>query len=179
METDTATATERRTVPASSAIEIVVAVRGAPSPATLHRWLSLLLRRSRANGRLSVLLCGDGRIRTLNRTWRGKDRPTDVLSFSPEPDPSRPPRRVGARGVLGDLVVSVPAAARQARRYRHPTSRELQILLAHGLLHLLGYDHERDDGTMFRLQARLVRGAFGAGPDGVLAANGEYEERLR
>jgi probable rRNA maturation factor len=81
--------------------------------------------------------------------------------------------------VLGDLVVSVPTAVRQARRFGHPPSRELQILFAHGLLHLLGYDHERDGGTMFRLQARLVKGAFGAGPDGVPETTGESEERQR
>ncbi len=154
-------------------------MRGAPPPATLRRWLSRLLRRAGAKGRLSVLLCGDGRIRTLNRTFRGQDRPTDVLSFSPEPDPPRPPRRVGPGGVLGELVVSVPMAVRQARRHGHPPARELQILLAHGLLHLLGYDHERDGGTMFRLQARLVGSAFGAGPDGVPGTIGESEERQR
>ena len=131
------------------------------------------------NGRLSILLCGNARIRTLNRTWRGKDRPTDVLSFSPEPDPLHPPRRVAPDGVLGELVVSVPTAVRQARRRGHPVARELQILFAHGLLHLLGYDHERDDGTMFRLQARLVRDAFGAGADGVPETTGESEESLR
>ncbi len=179
MATATGTETGKRTVPASSAVEVVVAIRGAPPPAILRRWLSILLRHARANGRLSVLLCGDARIRTVNRTWRGQDRPTDVLSFSPEPDPPRPPRRVAAEDVLGDLVVSVPTAVRQARQRGHPAARELQILFAHGLLHLLGYDHERDDGTMFRLQARLVRDAFGAGPNGVPETSGESEERLR
>ena len=95
-------------------------------------------------------------MRTLNRRWRRLDRPTDVLSF-----PS------GERLSLGDLVLDVPYARRQARLHGHSTARELQILLAHGLLHLLGYDHETDDGTMFRLQRRLVLSAFGAGPDGV------------
>ncbi len=106
-------------------------------------------------------------MRRLNREWRGVDRPTDVLSFAPVPAPARPPRRVPQGGSLGDLVVSLPVAARQARRRGHATAREVQILLAHGLLHLLGYDHEKDGGRMFRLQARLVRSAFGPGPDGV------------
>ena len=95
-------------------------------------------------------------MRALNREWRGMDLPTDVLSF-----PS------GDRGFLGDLVIDVPYAARQARRRGHPVAREVKILLAHGLLHLLGYDHETDDGTMFRLQRRLILAAFGRGPDGV------------
>jgi len=95
-------------------------------------------------------------MRGLNREWRGMDRPTDVLSF-----PS------GEKGFLGDLVIDLPYAARQARRLGHPVSREVQLLLAHGILHLLGHDHETDDGKMFRLQRRLVRRAFGPGPDGV------------
>ena len=100
-------------------------------------------------------------MRALNRRWRGVDRATDVLSFSA----GRGAARRGA--FLGDLVIDVPYAARQARRRGHSPAREVQILLAHGLLHLLGYDHERDDGTMFRLQRRLVLSAFGDGPDGV------------
>jgi len=95
-------------------------------------------------------------MRSLNRTWRRKDRPTDVLSF-----PS------GERDFLGDLVIDVPYARRQARRRGHALRREVQILLAHGLLHLLGYDHETDGGTMFRLQRRILLSAFGEGPDGV------------
>jgi probable rRNA maturation factor len=106
-------------------------------------------------------------MRTLNRTFRGVDRTTDVLSFASAPDPARPPRRLSSDSFLGDLSISVPTARRQARQQGHSTAREVQILLVHGLLHLLGYDHERDDGRMFRLQAHLVRTAFGPGPDGV------------
>jgi probable rRNA maturation factor len=124
-------------------------------------WTRRLLSKLGAKSRLpspslSILLCGDARMRSLNRRWRRLDRPTDVLSF-----PS------GERLTLGDLVIDVPYARRQARLHGHATARELQILLAHGLLHLLGYDHETDDGTMFRLQRRLVLSAFGEGPDGV------------
>lgn len=106
-------------------------------------------------------------MRRLNRKWRGVDHVTDVLSFPSGPSPARPPRRLPRDGFLGDLAISVPTAARQARRQGHAVAREVQILLAHGLLHLLGYDHEADDGRMFRLQAHLVRRAFGPGPDGV------------
>jgi rRNA maturation RNase YbeY len=100
-------------------------------------------------------------MRTLNRRYRLIDRPTDVLSFPPFEEPP------SSSLFLGDLVVDVPYAARQARRRGHSVGREVQILLAHGLLHLLGYDHEKDDGTMFRLQRRLILAAFGDGPDGV------------
>jgi probable rRNA maturation factor len=105
---------------------------------------------------VSVLLCGDGRMRRLNRDFRRIDRPTDVLSF-PAEEPA----------FLGDVAVDVAYAARQARKRKHSLDREVQLLLAHGVLHLLGYDHETDQGAMFRLQRRLVRRAFGPGPDGV------------
>jgi probable rRNA maturation factor len=97
-------------------------------------------------------------MRTLNRTWRRRVGPTDVLSF---------PSGEEGSGFLGDLVIDVPYAARQARARGHSLTRELKILLAHGVLHLLGYDHETDDGTMFRLQRRLLLSVFGDGPDGV------------
>jgi probable rRNA maturation factor len=99
-------------------------------------------------------------MRGLNRRFRRIDRPTDVLSFPSEAKKS-------SSGFLGDIVIDVPYAARQARARGHSLERELQILLAHGVLHLLGYDHETDDGKMFRLQRRLLVSAFGDGPDGV------------
>jgi probable rRNA maturation factor len=105
-------------------------------------------------------------MRGLNKTWRKRDRPTDVLSFpSFEAAECRAAARRGE--FLGDLVIDVPYAARQARRRGHVLGREVQILLAHGLLHLLGYDHETDGGTMFRRQRRILLSAFGEGPDGV------------
>ena len=152
-----------------SGVEVLVTVAGAPRAAQVRAWTRILLskagakRRSSPSPSLLVLICGDRRMRTLNRTWRRIDRPTDVLSFLPfkESSSSLPP------SFLGDLVIDVPYAARQARKRGHPVAREIQILLAHGLLHLLGYDHETDDGTMFRLQRRLLLAAFGKGPDGV------------
>jgi probable rRNA maturation factor len=96
-------------------------------------------------GEVSVVLAGDHLLRRLNRDFRGKDRPTDVLSF---------PGAGGEEG-LGDVVISVPNAARNARRLGHSVPRELDILALHGLLHVLGHDHETDDGTMDRLERRL------------------------
>lgn len=147
-----------------STIDIRVTVGSAPAEADLARWARRLLRASGApRAGLSVLLCGDARMRRLNRTWRCKDRFTDVLSF-PVPESERGAK---ASGFLGDVVVDVACAARQASRCGHGLDREVQILLAHGILHLLGQDHEVDGGEMFRLQARVVRRAFGRGPDGV------------
>jgi probable rRNA maturation factor len=151
----------------ASSIEVLVTVRFAPPRARVEGWTRSLLSKARAKRvSLSVFLCGDARMRVLNRTWRGVDRPTDVLSFPAfEASESRAAARRGA--FLGDLVIDVPYAVRQARRRGHPVGREVQILLAHGLLHLLGYDHETDGGTMFRLQRRILLSAFGKGPDGV------------
>ena len=98
-------------------------------------------------------------MRNLNRAFLGKDRPTDVLSF-----PSGEPQE---EAFLGDLAIDLAVAGRQAKRMGHSVDREIQILLTHGLLHLLGHDHEKDKGEMFSLQRRLVRQVFGSGSDGV------------
>jgi probable rRNA maturation factor len=101
---------------------------------------------------LTVLLCGDATMRRLNARYRGKDRTTDVLSF-----PSGGEVLPDGRRPLGEIAIAVPQAARQARAAGHSLARELRVLALHGYLHLLGYDHEVDDGTMARLQARLWR----------------------
>ena len=151
-------------MPRAAGVDVLVTVAGAPPAARVRSWTARLLSKARAErASLSILLCGDSRMRTLNRRFRRVDRPTDVLSFLPLEGISSS----SSSPFLGDLVLDVPYAARQARRRGHSTAREVQILLAHGILHLLGYDHETDDGTMFRLQRRLVLSAFGPGPDGV------------
>ncbi len=85
-------------------------------------------------------------MRSLNRRWRGKDRSTDVLAF-PAP----------ADGFLGDIVIAVSYAAREARRRGSPVAREIDRLLLHGFLHLCGYDHETDGGQMDALEAKLKK----------------------
>jgi len=102
----------------------------------------------RAPREVSVLFCADTRMRALNRRYRGQDRPTDVLAF---------PTGDSESGFLGDIVISVPYAEREARRRREPGAREIDRLLVHGLLHLMGYDHETDDGEMDALEARIRR----------------------
>lgn len=139
-------------------VEVTSAVRSCPSERRVAVWAGRALAAAdpRSRATVSVLLCGDARMRRLNRDWRRIDRPTDVLSF-----PS------GEPGFLGDVAIDVACAARQAKRRGHALDREVQLLLAHGVLHLLGHDHETDDGEMFRLQREVVRKAFGPGPDGV------------
>lgn len=88
---------------------------------------------------LSIVLCDDAFIHGLNRQYRGVDRPTDVLSF-PQDEAGAPP---GAARVLGDVVISVDTAARQAAGRGCAASDEVTALLVHGVLHLLGWDHER------------------------------------
>jgi probable rRNA maturation factor len=109
---------------------------------------------------LSVLFIGDQAMRTLNRTWRGKDRTTDVLSFSLR-EGSFPHIRPE---MLGDIVICIPEAVRQADEAGHPLAIEIERLLVHGLVHLLGYDHERGlvearrmDRMEHQLRNRLVK----------------------
>jgi probable rRNA maturation factor len=99
----------------------------------LLRELAVRYRREKAEVTLSFV--GDRAIRTLNRKWMKKDKPTDVLSF---PLGEKAP---DGTFYLGDIVISVPVAARQARAKGHGLERELRLLAIHGYLHLLGYDH--------------------------------------
>ncbi|HEY9421121.1 MAG TPA: rRNA maturation RNase YbeY [Thermoanaerobaculia bacterium] len=87
----------------------------------------------------------DREMRRVNREFRGKDKTTDVLSFP------------GEEGHLGDVMISVPMARRQAAEAGHGVDRELKVLLLHGVLHCMGYDHETDQGKMERLERRLRR----------------------
>ena len=147
---------------AADAVDVDASVGSGPDAADVAEWAAACLRAAGCRkGTMAVLLCGDRRMRTLNRVWMKKDRPTDVLSF--------PSGETGAAAFVGDVAIDVRYADRQARRQGHPLDREVQVLLAHGVLHLLGHDHETDDGTMFALQRRLVRRVFGPGPDGAPA----------
>jgi len=121
-----------------------------------------------ARAELSLLLVGDRSMRSLNHRYRHKDRTTDVLAF--------PMRHVRPRftlhasrftsSMLGDVVISVPQAERQAARAGHALEHELTVLVIHGLLHLLGYDHERSAREARRMQQResLVLRRVGAIP---------------
>ena len=105
----------------------------------------------RVSGEVAVVLTGDAQLQALNARYRKKDKPTDVLSFA---GPG------GAEG-LGDIVVSVPTAERNAVALGRSLLQELDVLALHGFLHLLGYDHETDDGRMDRLERRLRKRLLG------------------
>ncbi len=108
-------------------------------------------RALRVSGEVALVFAGDRTLHRLNRTYRGRDKPTDVLSF---PGPG------GPEG-LGDIVISVETAHRNSRAGGRPLPRELDVLALHGFLHVLGYDHETDDGTMDRLERRLRKELLG------------------
>ena len=125
---------------------------GAVAARGLAAWLSRVAP-ARARGTVSVALVSDARVRALNRQYRRKDYATDVLSFPANPE-SRIPN---PDAFLGDIVIARGVARRQARDAGHAESSELRVLALHGLLHLLGYDHERDRGRMRRVERRLRR----------------------
>ena len=125
--------------------------RRKTSPARLRRVLRGAAAILRVGGGVCVVLAGDGLLRRLNRDYRGKDRPTDVLSFPGD----------GGESGLGDVVISVATAERNARGLGRTLLQELDVLALHGFLHVLGYDHETDDGTMDRLEARLRKRLLG------------------
>jgi probable rRNA maturation factor len=124
----------------------------------LSRFLGTAQRAVGLRGEVDVLLAGDRTLRRLNRTFRGKDKATDVLSF---------PAADFAGGHGGDLAISLEIAKRQADEHGHTLRDEVRVLLLHGLLHLSGMDHEADGGEMaaregvLRAQLRL--------PDGLIA----------
>ena len=146
---------------AGGPIEVLTSARrGGSHAAPCLRLLRALRRRVGPRGAgVTLLLADDAQVRALNRRHRGIDRTTDVLSFPAggdlEPGVSH----------LGDIAISVPRAQRQSRRARWPMRSEMALLVTHGFLHLVGYDHETDDGSMRRLEERLLRQVAGVGLD--------------
>jgi probable rRNA maturation factor len=146
--------------------------RGRRLSSGLSRWL-VAVAPARARGTVNVALVSDQRVRALNRQYRGIDRATDVLSFPSENSPPQRTRRtqrtrtarpknalvsivsIVVNDFLGDIVIARGVARRQARAAGHDEATEIRVLALHGLLHLLGYDHERDTGAMARLERRL------------------------
>jgi probable rRNA maturation factor len=113
----------------------------------LASWLARAAPRT-ARGAVAIALVPDRTIRRLNRDYLGMDRVTDVLSFPASRGP-----------FLGDIAVATGVARRQAREQGHSVRTELRVLALHGLLHLLGYDHDADRGQMHRIEERLRRRA--------------------
>jgi probable rRNA maturation factor len=145
---------------------LVADERGRPAAAPgLARWLAGVAP-ARVQGTVNIAMVSDATVRDLNRRYRGVDDATDVLSFPASPV-VRPGGTAQARHsrsqppvsgpLLGDIVIARGVARRQARQARHSEAIELRVLALHGLLHLIGYDHERDGGRMRRVEQRLRR----------------------
>ena len=140
-----------------------IKVKSPISPAWLRRVSSLALKSVKGSAfekrsELSIVLTEDSEVRRLNRRFRGKDKTTDVLSF---PLLEGFSLKTGSQNLqpLGDVVISLPQAKRQATQAGKPLRQELALLLVHGILHLLGYDHvtKAQEKKMFGLQDRLLR----------------------
>jgi probable rRNA maturation factor len=120
-------------------------VTGVPtrglSAAQLQRFARRAQKLAEVHGEVDILIASNKRLRDLNRRFRRKNKPTDVLSF---------PRPSG-----GDIAISAQIALDNAQRYGHTLASELKILVLHGMLHLAGYDHESDNGRMARTEAHL------------------------
>jgi probable rRNA maturation factor len=121
------------------------------SPSTLERFVLRARRVVHLRGTVNVLVTNSGELRSLNRRFRGKDKPTDVLSF-----PSPAVERAKA-SIAGDVAISAKIARENARKLGHSVADEVKILVLHGILHLAGFDHERDNGEMARQESRLRR----------------------
>jgi len=130
---------------ASFVIDVMVEVEPESVPDGVADLLETAVRATLAHEQqappleLSILLTGDADIQQMNRDFRGVDKPTDVLSF---PAGDALPGMEDADPYLGDIAISVPYAARQAAQAGHDLAGELQLLTIHGVLHLLGYDHD-------------------------------------
>jgi probable rRNA maturation factor len=126
-----------------------------PSTRTLTQFLTLAQAAVRLRGQVTVLLTSDSAMRDLNRRFRGKNKPTDVLSF--------PSADLVQNQEKGDLAISVETARRQATEQGHALTCELKVLILHGVLHLAGHDHETDTGEMQRRE-RSLRARLGLPP---------------
>ena len=114
---------------------------------------------------VNVLVTGSSELRSLNRRFRDKDQSTDVLSFPPGP--------CFVNGLAGDIAISADIAKANARQLGHSAAQEIKVLALHGLLHLVGYDHESDQGVMARKERQLRR-SLGL-PLGLIERSGQTE----
>lgn len=111
---------------------------------------------------VSLMFTDDESIHEMNREYRGIDRPTDVLSFALEEGEEEEIYGGPEENLLGDIIISVETAVRQAQEYGHSVEREMSFLALHGMLHLLGYDHmEEDERQEMRAQEKAILASLG------------------
>ena len=128
-------------------------------PGRLEEFARALRRRVTGGREFQCLITGDAEMQRLSREFRRKDYPTDVLSFPSGPQAHKRKEQAGTPILLslGDIAISVDRARAQAREFGHPVDDEICILMLHGVLHLMGMDHERDAGSMARAETEWRR----------------------
>ncbi len=122
------------------------------SRSSLERFVLRARRAAGLRDVVNVLVTNNSELKSLNKQFLGKDKPTDVLSF-----PTTPAAHTKSKRVAGEVAISADIARQNAARLRHSVADEVKILVLHGILHLAGYDHERDNGEMARKEIRLRR----------------------
>jgi probable rRNA maturation factor len=141
--------------------------RGVPHARSLSQWANAASaapsgRRSRDEGTLTIRVVGAAESRRLNRTWRGKDKPTNVLSFPADPLPASVRRSRDEVDEIGDLAICAPVVAREAREQGKSLQAHWAHMVVHGVLHLLGYDHENDrDAVRMETKEAVILQQFG------------------
>jgi probable rRNA maturation factor len=133
------------------------------SDTALAQFVARAGRAIKLTGTVNVLVTGSSELRSLNRRFRDKDQATDVLSFPPGP--------CFVNGLAGDIAISADIAKENARRLGHSAAQEIKVLALHGLLHLMGYDHESDQGAMAGKEQQL-RQSLGL-PSGLIERSGQ------
>ena len=141
-------------------VQLASARVGVPHARTLSRWAEVAYsqsppRRRPIGAAVTIRIVGAAESRRLNRTWRGKDKPTNVLSFPAAPLPV-PRGHAQETPELGDLAICAPIVAREARAQGKPAQAHWAHMVVHGVLHLLGYDHEIDRDAA-QMEAREVK----------------------
>ena len=132
-------------------VQLPASAAGVPSRAALRRWVRTSLAGRCEQADITLRVVEEAESRSLNRDYRGVDRPTNVLSFSYDPPP-------GSRALVGDLVICAPVVAHEAEEQRKPLESHWAHLVVHGTLHLLGYDHQNDEqaGAMEALEVQVL-----------------------
>jgi probable rRNA maturation factor len=139
------------------------------SDLALDRFVARARRAAGLKGKVNVLVTSSTEMKSLNRRFRGKDKPTDVLSF---------PAEAGSQeGLAGEIAVSAEIAAHNARALGHSPAEEVKVLVLHGILHLRGYDHECDNGQMARREKQM-RAKLRL-PSGLIERSGRVEKTKR
>ena len=139
-------------------VQVAPAFAVAAPEDRLRQVAEVVLRREGSRGQVTVVITDDVGIQELNRDFLGIDEPTDVLSFGAQEAAGPIVVAPEAGNYLGDVIISYPRAAAQAAEQGHPASRELDLLVVHGLLHLLGYDHatEAEHAIMWARQGEIL-----------------------